>query len=87
MVCKLSGIVAAMPDSGWKAADLAPVVNHCIDQFGPDRVLFGSDWPMCIPVATLGQWLAALREIIRGREPALQRKLLHQNALRVYKLS
>lgn len=86
VVCKISGVVArAAP--GWSAADLAPAVNHCIDCFGEDRIVFGSDWPVCTFAASLGEWITALREIVRGRSPRLQHKLLHENAERIYRLT
>ena len=86
VVCKISGVVArAAP--GWSAADLAPAVNHCIDCFGEDRIVFGSDWPVCTFAASLGEWITALREIISVRSPRLQRKLLHENAERIYRLT
>lgn len=85
VVCKISGIVASAPE-GWTAETLAPVVNHCLDAFGPDRVVFGSDWPVCLKGAKLAQWVAALREIISNRPAADQRKLLYDNAVRIYRL-
>lgn len=86
VVCKISGIVARAPQ-GWDAELLAPIVNHCLDSFGPERVVFGGDWPVCKLGATFRQWVAALREIIAPRPLAEQRKLLHDNALRVYRLA
>jgi predicted TIM-barrel fold metal-dependent hydrolase len=50
-------------------------------------VLFGSDWPVCTRVATLRQWVEALKEIIRTRSESAQRKLLHDNAIRFYGLA
>ena len=86
VVCKISGVVArAAP--GWRAADLAPAVNHCIDSFGEERIVFGSDWPVCTFAASLGEWITALREIIKDRSPRLQRKLLNENAERIYRLT
>jgi L-fuconolactonase len=85
VVCKISGIVASAPE-GWTAETLAPVVNHCLDSFGPDRVVFGSDWPVCLKGAKLSEWVAALREIISNRPAADQRKLLYDNAVRIYRL-
>ena len=85
VVCKISGIVASAPE-GWTAETLAPVVNHCLDAFGPERVVFGSDWPVCLKGAKLAQWVAALREIVSNRSAADQRKLLYDNAVRVYRL-
>lgn len=84
--CKISGIVARAPE-GWNTDLLAPIVNHCLDSFGPDRVFFGGDWPVCLLGATFGQWVTALRDILRPRSEADQRKLLHDNAVRFYGLS
>jgi L-fuconolactonase len=86
VVCKISGIVARAPIA-WDAGMLAPVVNHCLDAFGPDRVIFGSDWPVCLTRATLQQWVTALKEIVSSRPPADQEKLWSGNALRLYRLS
>jgi len=84
-ICKISGIVARVPKE-WSAADLAPIVNHCLDAFGPDRVVFGSDWPVCTRGAPLRAWVAALKQIIAARPETDQRKLLHDNAVRFYGL-
>lgn len=86
VVCKISGIVARAPKDDWSADDLAPIVNHCIEVFGPDRVMFASDWPVCTQVATFRQWVDALKEVIRTRVEQEQRKLLHDNAVRFYGL-
>jgi len=85
VICKISGIVASVP-SQWIADDLAPVINHCLDSFGPDRVVFGGDWPVCTKGATYRQWVEALRQVIRGRSQAEQRKLLAENAIKFYGL-
>jgi len=85
-ICKISGIVARARKGAWSAADLAPVINHCLDEFGPDRVVFGSDWPVCTLVASLREWVMALREIISSRPLADQRKLLADNAKKLYRL-
>lgn len=86
VICKISGIVARVPKE-WSAADLAPIVNHCLDTFGPERVVFGSDWPVCLNGAPLTAWVAALKQIIAGRPSGEQRKLLRENALRFYGLT
>ena len=87
VICKISGIVARAPKHTWTADDLAPIVNHCLDVFGPDRVIFASDWPVCTRAATLRQWVEALKQIISNRPEPEQRKLLHDNAVRFYGLS
>ena len=85
VVCKISGVIARAP-AGWNADALAPTVNHCLDSFGPDRVVFGGDWPVCNLGASLGAWVAALREIVSGRPEEEQAKLLAGNAERLYGL-
>jgi predicted TIM-barrel fold metal-dependent hydrolase len=85
-ICKISGIVAAMEKGKWTVDDLAPPVNHCLDCFGPDRVVFASDWPVCTRGASLRDWVAALKEIVRTRPAAEQRKLFAENAIAFYGL-
>lgn len=83
VVCKVSGIVVQARER-WTAADLAPVINHTLDTFGPDRVMFAGDWPVCTLKATFRQWVEALRSIVRTRTEENQRKLFHDNAARFY---
>jgi len=85
-ICKISGIVAKMKRGAWSPSDLAPVINHCQNAFGPDRAVFGSDWPVCLRGATYKQWVAALKAVIASRPEADQRKLLHDNAVGFYRL-
>src|SRR5262245_37862743 len=86
LVCKVSGIVAGARPNKWTADDLAPFVNHVLDSFGPDRVMFGGDWPVCTLRATYRQWVDALRSIVRNRLAEHQRKLFHDNAVSFYGL-
>lgn len=86
VVCKISGIVASARPGQWSAEDLAPIVRHCLESFGPDRVMFGGDWPVCTRAATFRQWAAALWAIVRDRPEDANRKLLADNAMRFYEL-
>lgn len=85
VLCKVSGIIASAPQ-GWTADDLAPIVNHCLDTFGPDRVVFGGDWPVCLLGGQLRQWIDSLTSIIAERPTDQQRKLWSENAVREYRL-
>jgi len=87
VVCKISGIIAQADKDHWKPEDLAPIINHCLEVFGPDRVIFASDWPVCTRVASLRQWVDALEQVIAGRPETERRKLLHDNAVKFYGLS
>lgn len=86
VICKISGIVAQLDGQEWSAADLAPLINTCLDAFGPDRVIFASDWPVCTLAASLKQWVAALQEVVAERPRSEQQKLFHDNAKKFYRL-
>mgnify|MGYP006423549157 CR=1 FL=1 len=86
VICKISGIAAAAGDTSNLAELLAPTINHCLDVFGPDRVVFGGDWPVCTLGATYAEWVAALRAVIASRSASEQSRLLHDNAARLYAL-
>jgi L-fuconolactonase len=86
VICKISGIIASA-SPGWTSDNLAPAVNHCLDAFGPDRVVFGSDWPVCLLGAPLRAWVDALAEIIAARPAADRAKLWRENAVAWYGLT
>ena len=66
---------------------LRPFVEHVWNAFGPDRVVFGGDWPVCLLGGSYNQWVTALRQIAEGRSRVDQRKLFHDNAVRIYRLA
>jgi len=86
VICKISGIIARVPKGKAVAKVLSPIVNHCLDSFGPDRVVFASDWPVCTRGAPLHVWLTLLNEIIRKRSIEEKRKLFRTNAFHFYDL-
>ena len=84
--CKVSDIVVNADRRNWTAEDLRPYVDHVIEVFGWDRVMFGSDWPVCTLAASYRQWVDALMLLTEGAGESNQRKLFHENAERVYRL-
>jgi L-fuconolactonase len=86
-VCKISGVMEAAAPDKVTADDVAPVVNHCLDRFGPDRVIFASNWPVCNGNGSFSSWLSLLRSITRTRTAESRRKLFHDNAMRIYSLA
>jgi predicted TIM-barrel fold metal-dependent hydrolase len=85
--CKISGLVAYADPERWTAEDLKPFVEHVIAAFGWDRVLFGSDWPVCTLSASCRQWVETLQALTHEAGETNQRKLFYDNAIRVYRLS
>jgi predicted TIM-barrel fold metal-dependent hydrolase len=82
---KVSGIVNHC-DPGWTAETLRPYVEHLIDCFGWDRVVWGSDHPVVTVQGSLTSWVEASRAIVGGCSEEEQARLFHRNAERVYKL-
>jgi len=65
VACKLSGLVTeAGPD--WSASQIAPYVTHLVECFGPDRLMFGSDWPVCLLAASYAEVFGLARELLAG---------------------
>jgi len=87
VICKISGVITSVPKGQATAGILAPIVNRCLDTFGPDRVIFAGDWPVCTRGATLRVWVNLLHEIVRKRSFEEQRKLFWRNASRFYGLA
>lgn len=85
--CKISGLIAYADPNNWTAEDLRPYVDHAIECFGWDRVMFGSDWPVCTLSASYRQWVDVLLSLTRSAGEANQKKLFHDNAIRVYRLT
>lgn len=86
-LCKISGIVVTAKDDQWKPADLADNVNFCLETFGEDRCFFGGDWPVCTLKSTYARWVDALKVVVKDRTPEFEKKLFHDNAVRVYELA
>ena len=86
VACKISGLVAYAEPAGWTLDDLRPFVDHVIAVFGWDRVVWGSDWPVCTLTADLGRWVAATHALLAGTSDEEREKLWHRNAVRLYRL-
>ena len=86
VVCKISGLVAYADPQTWTVADLRPFVEHVIETFGWDRVVWGGDWPVCTLSATLAEWVNATRELVSGASETERSALFHRNAERIYRV-
>ena len=86
-VCKISGIIASAKPGAWTVEDLAPNIKFSMETFGPDRIMFGGDWPVCTLAASYAQWVAALHSITAELPADQKRKLFHDNAVKFYGLA
>lgn len=82
--CKLSGMVTeANPDS-WKIEELKPYVDHVIICFGVERIMFGSDWPVCLVGATYEKWVETVHSLISHLPETDIQKIFSENAKKFY---
>jgi L-fuconolactonase len=83
VTAKLSGLVTEAATE-WKPADLLPYARHVLSSFGPDRVMYGSDWPVCTLAASYDQVLAVAEEAL---SPGDREAVFGETARSVYRLS
>jgi L-fuconolactonase len=84
--CKLSGMVTEADPRAWTRAALQPYADVVLEAFGPSRVMFGSDWPVCLAACTYPRWLAAVRELCAGLSAGEREDLMGGTARRAYQL-
>lgn len=84
--CKLSGLVTEANWKSWQEADILPYLDVVFEAFGPDRLMFGSDWPVCLIAADYERVLQLVTRYIAQSELADQEKIMGLNALKFYGL-
>jgi len=86
VVCKLSGLLVEAPWQDWRTDDVLPYAELVLQAFGPDRVMIGSDWPVCLLAATYQQSLTAYDAAATRLGPAERAMVLAGTATRVYRI-
>lgn len=84
--CKLSGLVTEAAPARWTDADLRPYLDATLEAFGPDRILFGSDWPVCLLASTYRKWVESVRRFVAELTPTERAQILGGTARRAYRL-
>jgi L-fuconolactonase len=84
---KLSGLVTEASWSTWSTSDLRPYTEHALAAFGPDRLVFGSDWPVCTLAAPYGRVIAATEKLVDGLSTTEQAAVMGGTAATVYGLA
>jgi L-fuconolactonase len=83
---KVSGLVTEADSAVWRPADLEPFVDHALAVLGPERLMFGSDWPVCLLAAPYDRVVAVARELLAGLSEAERAAIFGGNAATVYGL-
>ena len=85
--CKLSGMITEADHKTWTAEDLRPYVEHVVNCFGFERVMFGSDWPVCLLAGSYDQVIGAFESILKPQlNNRLEADIFGGNAAQFYKL-
>jgi L-fuconolactonase len=84
--CKLSGLVTEANWTSWQVDDLQPYVDLGREYFGPKRLMFGSDWPVCLLAASYEQVLDAAKTLVSDLSDTDQRRIFGENALEFYQI-
>ena len=84
--CKLSGLVTEANWTSWQTDDLRPFVEFALESFGVDRLMFGSDYPVCLLASTYDRVLESFQEILTDLKNADRDKIFSRNAANFYRV-
>ncbi len=84
--CKLSGMVTEADFQTWTPAQLRPYVATVLEAFGAQRVLFGSDWPVCLVACDYTRWHDVVADFISALSGDEQSRIWGQNSIEIYRL-
>jgi L-fuconolactonase len=87
VMCKLSGVVTEARDAEWTRGMIAPYLETALEAFGPERILFGTDWPVCLLRCEYGTWVETVTSFISTLTPREQEAIMGGNAIRAYRLT
>ena len=82
--CKLSGIITEADHKNWKAEDIFPYLDIITEAFGIDRLLFGSDWPVCLLGGSYKHTLDLIKEYFKNESVETREKIFSKNAISFY---
>ena len=85
--CKLSGLVTEANWNSWQTEDLRPFVNCALELFGAERMMFGSDYPVCLLAASYDRVLGSFQEILKDLSDSEREKIFSANAAKFYRLN
>jgi L-fuconolactonase len=84
--CKLSGLATEANWPNWSVEDLRPYVETALEYFGSDRMMFGSDWPVCLLAATYDRVRESFEMLLAGLDDKDRRRVFSENAIKFYRI-
>ncbi len=86
LVCKLSGLVTEADHRNWREDQIRPYMDHVLERFGSERVMFGGDWPVVTLAASYLRWVGLVDRVLGGARPEEQEAVWRNTAARIYRL-
>jgi L-fuconolactonase len=87
LFCKLSGLVTEADWQHWQPEQIIPFLDVAFEAFGPDRLMIGSDWPVCLVAASYARWVEVLQAYLLQQNPDFRESVLGGNARRFWRLA
>ena len=87
IACKLSGLVTEADFDSWTPEDLRPYIDTVLEAFGAERLMFGSDWPVCTVASSYARWISVVDECSAGLSADEQDGIVGRNAKNFYRLT
>lgn len=84
--CKMSGMVTEADYKLWTEEQLKPYFDVVLEAFGPSKLMFGSDWPVCLFATQYNQWLNLVKKVVSGFSQSEQEQIFYKNAIATYHL-
>ncbi|WP_339740715.1 amidohydrolase family protein [uncultured Sunxiuqinia sp.] len=84
--CKISGMVTEADYHSWTKEQLQPYFDVVLEAFGPSRLMYGSDWPVCLVATSYSDWLNLVKDMLSGLSPDEQEQIFSRNAKHFYHL-
>jgi L-fuconolactonase len=85
--CKLSGLTTEADHDHWREDELLPVMAHCIDRFGPERIVYGGDWPVSELATAYPHWVDLVDRVLAGLSAREKAAIYRDNAIHFYNLT
>ena len=84
--CKISGMVTEAKWLKWTSQDLRPYFEVALESFGPQRLIYGSDWPVCLVASSYGRWIETVKNLTAALSVGERAAIMGRNAVKAYGL-
>jgi L-fuconolactonase len=84
--CKISGLATEADYQNWTEGQLRPYLDVVLDAFGPERLMFGSDWPVCLVAVSYAEWVSIIERFVESLSQSERERIWSGTAIEAYRL-